>query len=60
MNILYLPHFFQGMQRIDRVRLLGIAGQTVFLVVLIEVIVSIIMLSALLRNDISKLARGSS
>jgi predicted lysophospholipase L1 biosynthesis ABC-type transport system permease subunit len=54
-NVLYLPYFFH-----DFTQLIGIAGRTVFTVVLIEVIVSIIMLAALLHNDISKLARGSS
>ena len=60
MNVLYLPYFFQGMERIDLLKLIGIAGRTVFMVVLIEVVVSIILLAVLLHNDITKLARGSS
>jgi hypothetical protein len=58
-NVLYLPHFFEGMGRIDTVKLVGIAGQTIFLVALIEVIVSMILLSILLYKDITRLTRGS-
>jgi cell division protein FtsX len=58
-NVLYLPHFFQGMGRIDTLNLIGIAGQTIFLVALIEVIVSMILLAVLLFKDITRLTRGS-
>jgi ABC-type antimicrobial peptide transport system permease subunit len=58
-NVLYLPHFFQGMERIDTLKLVGMAGQTIFLVVLIEVAVSIILLAILLHRDITRLTRGS-
>ena len=58
-NILYLPHFFQGMGRIDTLKLVGIAGQTIFLVALIEVIVSMFLLAILLQKDITRLTRGS-
>jgi ABC-type lipoprotein release transport system permease subunit len=58
-NILYLPHFFQGMERIDTLKLIGTAGQTIFLVALIESMVSIILLSILLHRDITRLTRGS-
>jgi hypothetical protein len=59
-NVLFIPHFFRGMGRVELVRLVGTAGQTVFLVVLIEVMVSIVLLSILLNNDIKKLSRGAS
>lgn len=58
-NVLYLPHFFQGMERIDTLKLIGVAGQTIFLVVLIEAVVSIILLAILLHRDITRLTRGS-
>lgn len=58
-NVLYLPHFFQGMERIDTLKLIGVAGQTIFLVALIEVAVSIILLAILLHRDITRLTRGS-
>jgi len=58
-NMLYLPHFFQGMARIDTFKLIGIAGQTIFLVALIEVLVSMLLLAILLHKDITRLTRGS-
>jgi ABC-type lipoprotein release transport system permease subunit len=58
-NVLYLPYFFQGMEHIDTLKLVGMAGQTIFLVVLIEVAVSIILLAILLHRDITRLTRGS-
>ena len=58
-NVLYLPYFFEGMGRIDTVKLVGIAGQTIFLVALIEVLVTMILLSILLYKDITRLTRGS-
>ena len=58
-NVLYLPYFFQGIAGISMMKLVGVAGQTVFMVVLIEVVVSIILLSILLHRDITKLTRGS-
>jgi ABC-type antimicrobial peptide transport system permease subunit len=58
-GVLYLPFFFQGMEQMDRIQLIGICGRTVFIVVLIEVLVSITLLAILLRNDITRLTRGS-
>jgi ABC-type lipoprotein release transport system permease subunit len=58
-GLLYLPFFFLGMEQIDRIQLIGIGGRTVFIVALIEVLVSTVTLSLLLRKDITRLTRGS-
>jgi hypothetical protein len=59
-EVIYLPRFFQGMESTELIMLIGIAGRTVFMVVLIEVVISIILLAILLHHDIHSLSRDQS
>jgi hypothetical protein len=58
-DVIYIPTFIQGMGKVELIKLIGIGGQTIFLVALIEIAVSIILLSIYLRHDVKDLARGS-
>ena len=58
-DVLYLPSFFTGIKGARLIKLIGIGGQTVFGVVLLELTISSLRLLALLKNDIQDLVRGS-
>ncbi len=58
-KVIYLPLFFQNLTYPRLLMLVGISGQTVFAVVILEVTYSLILISLLLRNDINGLVRGS-
>jgi ABC-type antimicrobial peptide transport system permease subunit len=58
-DFIYLPTFIQGMGNVELIKLIGIGGQTIFLVALIEVAVSMVLLSIYLRHDVKNLTRGS-
>ena len=59
LRILYLPYFLEGMKNLKLVKLVGVAGQTVFGVVLTVLVITLILMSTLLKNDIYDLTRGS-
>jgi len=59
-RVLYLPNFFKETIHLKLIKLIGIGGQAVFSVILLETIFSLLMLSFLLHNDIKELVRGSS
>ena len=58
-RVLYLPYFLEGMKSLKLVKLIGIAGQTTFGVVIIVLVIMLILMSTLLKNDIYDLTRGS-
>ncbi len=55
---LYIPYFFKNMELPAVLKLIGLGGQTLFLVVIVEVAVSLVLLVFLLLKDIRDLARG--
>ena len=59
LKLLYLPYFFESAKRFGLEKLFGIGGQTIFAVVIIEICISVILLSFLLRKDIPDLERGA-
>ncbi len=58
-DVIYLPTFIQEIGTVELIKLIGIGGQTIFFVALIEITVSIILLSIYLRHDVKDLTRGS-
>ena len=58
-KILYLPYFLEGLRSLELVKLIGLGGQTICGVILIELTVTLIFLSLLLKKDIPNLLRGS-
>jgi ABC-type antimicrobial peptide transport system permease subunit len=59
LKLLNLPYFFEGVKRVGLQKLIGMGGQTIFAVVLIEACISVILVSSLLRKDIPDLERGA-
>ncbi|MBA7635120.1 hypothetical protein ES703_42721 [subsurface metagenome] len=58
-KILYLPYFLEGIKRIELIKLIGLGGQTISGVIIIELVITIIIVSFLLKNDIPDLLGGS-
>lgn len=58
-RVLYLPYFLEGMKSLKLIKLIGIAGQTTFSVIIIELFITLILISTLLKNDITDMSRGS-
>ncbi len=57
---IYLPFFLYGMEGSRMIKLIATGGQTIFLVVLIEMAVYVLLLSMVLKRDITDMLRGSS
>jgi hypothetical protein len=58
-KVLYLPYFFEGLKKLKLIKLIGLGGQTISGVVIIELIITTIIVSLLLKKDIPNLLRGS-
>ncbi len=58
-KVLYLPYFLEGLRKLRLMKLIGLGGQTIFGVVIIELMVILIVISLLLKKDIPNLLRGS-
>ncbi len=59
LKIIYLPYLFEGMKKLEFLQVMGIGGQTIFAVIIIETAITLILLVILLKNDINNLVRGS-
>jgi ABC-type antimicrobial peptide transport system permease subunit len=59
-KVLYLPFFLEGMSGARTIRFIATGGQTIFMVVLIEMAVYTILLSIFLKRDITEMLRGTS
>jgi len=59
-KVLYLPFFLEGMSGTRVIRFLATGGQTIFMVVLIEMVIYTILLYFFLKRDITELLRGIS
>lgn len=59
-KVLYLPFFLEGMSGARTIRFIATGGQTIFMVVLIEMAVYTILLSIFLKRDITDMLRGTS
>jgi len=57
-KIIYLPLFFEGVKTLKFIKLIGMGGQTIFGVILIELIITTIALLFYLKRDITDLLRG--
>jgi hypothetical protein len=58
-KVLYLPYFLEGLKTLRLVRLIGLGGQAICGVVLIELVVTVVTLALLLKRDIPHLLRQS-
>jgi len=58
-RILYLPYFLEGLNDLRILKLIAIGGQTLFGVILMEMIITLILLSTFLKHDIPELLRGN-
>lgn len=58
-KVLYLPYFFESMRKLELIKIVGFGGQTVSVVIIIELIVTVTVISLHLRKDIPQLLRGS-
>jgi len=54
-KVLYLPFFFQNLIHSNLLILIGISGQTIFAVVILEITCSLVLISLILSKDIGKL-----
>jgi len=55
---IYLPYFLEGMNDLRTLKLTAIGGQTLFGVTFMEMLITVVLLSTFLKNDISELLRG--
>jgi predicted lysophospholipase L1 biosynthesis ABC-type transport system permease subunit len=57
-RILYLPYFIEGLRSLKLIKLIGISGQTLFAVIIIEIVITASIVTNLLKKDITELSRG--